>query len=1369
MRRFTARTIARLAVLSCLALVATAAWSQAVGTPYSYSRTSSFTYQSNGLLASETVEPDLAQQCVTTSYTYDAYGNKTGSSTANCAGASGLALFDTRASSSTYAAQTVSVGSTSVAIPAGTFATSAKVALTANIADAASHAEAREYDPRFGVVTKLTGPNSLDTSWQFDALGRKVLEMRADGTRTAMLYCLISGRFNPAGGTGSNTAGCPSPAANEIPALAVRFEHTEPRNSSNTKIGAFSRAYYDRAGRRLRTVTEAFDGPDQPAAAGSLIVQDSHYDAHGAVVVATAAYFLATGSTNTGGSSDMGLTRTDYDALGRPKDLYAADPATTQQTGGSQASVAFGVHGSHRAAKTSIAYNGLNTTTTDDKGQTRVEEKNPLGLVVRVTDAMGAQIVHQHDAFGNLVKTKDPLANVITVKYDVRGRKVRLEDPDAGASDYCHDALGQIKAQRNSKMRGSHATTACPSVSGACTTAPTVTGWTTLAYDRMGRLTSRAEPEYTSTWHYDRYADGSACHKGIGKLCQSSTSHGVSRKHVYDSLGRPSSTRTDISGGPSMASHIAYGTSGSNTGKPVSQTWPTGVRVSYVYTDRGYLLEVKNDTALTGSAPLTTGNKLWRADIVNARGQAERQTYFNGVHNRAVYEPRSGRLTHLTAGTGTSNAVVHQRLHWDSINRLTARVDGVGDGSSGIEIQDSHTYDALGRMTRYVVSGNGTPNVRTVDLQYNALGMLLFKSDVGIYTYPTQGTSHGRPHAVQSISGAHAGSYGYDLNGNATSASGGQWRSVSYTSFNLPDANNGLQGPGATPKYVWQYDENHQRIRETRTSAAGTRTTWNLHPDNQGGLGFEREVPPSGSAQNRHYVSAGGQAIGVIVTEGNLPTLDAGQTAPVFVGSIAAVKLQFWHKDHLGSTIATTNHTGAVTGRYSYDPFGKRRNVTGTYDPFGNIVIDWTAGTGAGTDRGYTGHEHLDDVGVIHMNGRVFDPVIARFMQADPIVQAPGNLQNYDRFGYCFNNPTICTDPSGYSFFTSLRNLHPAYILRPGGTVDLALAKGVYSTIRNAPGQRSIDNYVLSHPWLYALGVAAAGYWGGPFASAAVQGYAIYASGGTIEQAQKTAMRSVATAAAFYAVGSAADAYNWGDVARVAAHAAVGCATAEASGGTCKSGAMSAGFSEIATVNNWQAQGAYGVVSAAAIGGVSSVLGGGKFANGAITAAYGYLFNQLAHASQASGNEPIPVTEQERILSRNSTFALTSGDIGGAELFRIGFWEDRYLRGDPLAANGLGVVLNNKWQGQLTNFLAGTQGARGTRVGVDIISTYVRYLDQDFANTSLGNWRGVLSDDQITAFHREVFARQGIPMSRYLPGWIPGVTACKPKCDPYSP
>jgi hypothetical protein len=95
---------------------------------------------------------------------------------------------------------------------------------------------------------------------------------------------------------------------------------------------------------------------------------------------------------------------------------------------------------------------------------------------------------------------------------------------------------------------------------------------------------------------------------------------------------------------------------------------------------------------------------------------------------------------------------------------------------------------------------------------------------------------------------------------------------------------------------------------------AGTVTTWDLHPDNQGGLGFESETnaPTSPSTanpaptSNRHYLSAGGQAIGVLVSTGALPTLGAWPAGPAALTSgMTLVKVEYWHKDHLGSLLAT--------------------------------------------------------------------------------------------------------------------------------------------------------------------------------------------------------------------------------------------------------------------------------------------------------------------------------------------------------------------------------------------------------------------------------------------------------------------------------
>lgn len=60
----------------------------------------------------------------------------------------------------------------------------------------------------------------------------------------------------------------------------------------------------------------------------------------------------------------------------------------------------------------------------------------------------------------------------------------------------------------------------------------------------------------------------------------------------------------------------------------------------------------------------------------------------------------------------------------------------------------------------------------------------------------------------------------------------------------------------------------------------------------------------------------------------------------------------------------------------SYDTWGKRRDVSNWNTPrtgsFGSTAFD----------RGYAGHEHLDHVGLIYMNGRVYDPELGRFKLA---------------------------------------------------------------------------------------------------------------------------------------------------------------------------------------------------------------------------------------------------------------------------------------------------------------------------------------------------------------------------------------------------
>jgi RHS repeat-associated protein len=82
-------------------------------------------------------------------------------------------------------------------------------------------------------------------------------------------------------------------------------------------------------------------------------------------------------------------------------------------------------------------------------------------------------------------------------------------------------------------------------------------------------------------------------------------------------------------------------------------------------------------------------------------------------------------------------------------------------------------------------------------------------------------------------------------------------------------------------------------------------------------------------------------------------------------------------------------------------------------------------------------HEHLDEMGVIHMNGRIYDPLIGRFMSADPRIQAPYNLKSFNRYSYVWNNPLKLVDLNGYDATdTTTGSFVPGDPSAPGGTTQ---------------------------------------------------------------------------------------------------------------------------------------------------------------------------------------------------------------------------------------------------------------------------------------------------------------------------------------------
>ncbi len=121
---------------------------------------------------------------------------------------------------------------------------------------------------------------------------------------------------------------------------------------------------------------------------------------------------------------------------------------------------------------------------------------------------------------------------------------------------------------------------------------------------------------------------------------------------------------------------------------------------------------------------------------------------------------------------------------------------------------------------------------------------------------------------------------------------------------------------------------------------------------------------------------------------------------------------KFLHKDYLGSILAISDEAGNKLEQRHFDAWG---NFTHLQIGTGTIITDKNIIDHAVLllERGYTGHEHFGEIGIIHMNGRLYDPLLRRFLNADENIQDPSNTQSYNKYGYVMNNPLMFNDPSG--------------------------------------------------------------------------------------------------------------------------------------------------------------------------------------------------------------------------------------------------------------------------------------------------------------------------------------------------------------------
>jgi len=562
---------------------------------------------------------------------------------------------------------------------------------------------------------------------------------------------------------------------------------------------------------------------------------------------------------------------------------------------------------------------------------------------------------------------------------------------------------------------------------------------------------------------------------------------------------------------------------------------------------------------------------------------------------------RSSRAMRVQARHHPCRMRQPQGNDYDGRGRVWPRRDFMGADCTAQESQSAWAYDVASGSGIGALAEESNGWVRRT-LSHDALGRIRSKDGMGTnYVYgvkPAVCSGDGSPSPYvtpgpNAVSEAGTAYLCYDANGNlrkqVNRSTGSVERTLAYTAADQVET---TKDTTRNAKVGFGYGPNRERLR--RLDYAGAEA-----------VGADTVVHWVGGAQVRYTASVVGgvnQLVDVRRMAGNTMVTQRGS------GPGYSLKRQVVLRDRQGSIDqvlgAMTLEPVNASSPSSFDAWGERRDTATWSTP---KPWDWSLEhlLQASTTQGYTGHEMAESVGIIHMNGRIYDPQLGRFLQADPFVQSPGDLQSWNRYSYGFNNPLYYTDPSGYISW--------------GEVIKIAVVSVfAYATGGWAGG-------------MYAAGNTAAAY-----------GVAV-AGGATIGAMQTGTLRGAAAGALssgiFFGIGSYYQGADWaqagewenamgsglswsGYAAKTLSHGMAGGVMSELQGGNFGHGFASAGFGEAATplvggIRSVPLQ----AVAIAVVGGTASRLAGGKFANGAVTASFGFAFNQMAHGGRSHQEE----------------------------------------------------------------------------------------------------------------------------------------------------
>ena len=512
------------------------------------------------------------------------------------------------------------------------------------------------------------------------------------------------------------------------------------------------------------------------------------------------------------------------------------------------------------------------------------------------------------------------------------------------------------------------------------------TGTTTYTYDAAGRVVKVSSPGYPVTSTYNTYglctsvsnaASGTTTYtyNGFDELATKRDANDNVTTYTYDLAGR----LVSVADGERTLSYT-YNNKGQLINNGVS-----GHQSAYTYTTAGLLQkEVKTikDQALTKSYTYDSKGRLLTytspSGLVQKFGYDASHNLISITDNATsvkLWEAKSyndqGLLTsdvncgnkqttytydQLGKYKGISNSLATFSYQYNRGGLLTQRIEKFG----GSGLTETFAYDAEGCLLSSTLSGK-TP----VTVSYNSGRTIKAKSDIGSYSYNASGAPLS---AITPISG-----YSSAL------------QQVNYYKNNLPSA---IVHTGCTREYEYGADNLRDYSVLTVSSstvpfAAGKRYYFD---------DFERNINTgNGAVSDLDYIFADGRLVALVRTSGGSKTCYGVLT------------------DRLGSLMSLYT-SGGIVQKFSYDAWGNRR------DPLTGVVLSSSelASANSITSYGYTGHEHIDEFGLINMNARIYDPKIGMFISVDP--QA-GSYPGTYPYTYCGGDPVNRVDPTGEDWY----------------------------------------------------------------------------------------------------------------------------------------------------------------------------------------------------------------------------------------------------------------------------------------------------------------------------------------------------------------